>query len=172
MLRKTGAFFALVAFLMLSSLVPFSGKAHAAPLTNPTIDFQALQKTCAVIEIRLNGAQHTITCTKPRTSIRKGVKPLLSQSPCLLSDELEVKNYNYSGDLCFSGLGYLGVKIYQVDEVDNHSPFYQTWIRDYDPSGSYCTIEPGSFALFSTNNPAFVTQLDENGAQGSDCPQA
>lgn len=166
MLRKIGALLALVTFLVLSS-----GNAHAASSSSSSVDFAALQKKCAVIEVHLSGAQHTITCTKPRgSSVKTGSKPYLSRTACWFSDTLEVKNYNYSGDLCFSGLGYLGVQIYQVDEVDNHHPFYQSWIRDYDPSGVSCTIEPGSYALFSTNTPAYVTQLDLGNANGSDCP--
>lgn len=39
--------------------------AAAAPASSP-IDFAALQKKCAVVEIHLNGVQYTITCTKPR----------------------------------------------------------------------------------------------------------
>lgn len=166
MLRKLGTLFALVTVLVLSS-----SSVHAISPATSSIDFAALQKTCAVVEIHLNGTQHTITCTKARgSSAKTGVMPYLGRTACWLSDAVEVKNYNYSGDLCFSGLGYLGVQIYQVDEVDNHHPFYQSWIRDYDPSGVFCTIEPDSYALFSTNNPAFVTQLDLGNSDGGDCP--
>ncbi len=161
MFRKIVYISALVTFFLL-----FSSKAHAAMYSNSNIDFTALQKNCVIINVHLNGLQHTITCSKERTS---SVTPNTGQINCALGGILQVKNYNYSGVLCFSGYGYLGVKIYSVDEVDNGSYTSPSWIRDYDPTGSTCTIETRSYTVFNESNPAYLTQIDIGDSQGPDC---
>lgn len=168
MFRKLTVILAMLALLVLSSDNVFADSSTSSP-----IDFSALQKKCAVVHVQLNGFQHTITCLKVRSSNSKlGTSPNLGRSNCTFDDVIEIHNYNYSGDLCFAGLGYLGVQIYQVDEVDNHgdTTFDPAWIRYYDTSGHFCTINWGSYALFSTNNSVYVTQLDLGNTNGPNCP--
>lgn len=67
------------------SLAATSGTAYASSThTNSsvdaggTVDFTAMQKWCAVIEVHLNGAQHTVTCLQTYKS--KG--PYLGRVNC------------------------------------------------------------------------------------------
>lgn len=159
--------------LLLTLFVLSSSSAFATSITSLPVDFSALQKTCAVVHVQLNGLQHTITCSKMRSSNSKlGYSPDLSRVDCGFADVLDVHNYNYSAELCFGGAGYLGVQIYQVDEVDNlgDPAFDSAWLRYYNTSGHFCTIGWRGYALFSTNSPVYVTQLDLGSTNGSNCP--
>jgi hypothetical protein len=85
---------------------------------------------------------------------------------------IQVWNNDYGGQLCFQGLGYLGVNIYQVNEVDNESQggYSDMWMRYYRPYGITCTIQPYHFKTFGggiTN--VEVTQLDYGASNGGTC---
>ncbi len=157
MLHKTVFLLAI-----LTCLVLFNGNAHASPPSS-SVDFAALQKKCSVINVHLDGSQHTTTCTKVRST---SVRPNTFQSDCSLR-VLEIHNYNYTGDLCFSGNGYLGVKIYSVDEVD--ARLGPDWIHFYNPPANTCTIQSGSYAYFGTSSPVYLTQMNLNASSGPDC---
>ncbi len=161
MLRKTIFLLAVLTFLVM-----FNGNAHAAAPSS-SVDFAALQKKCAVIEVHLNGSQYTIACSQIRSS---STHPNTGQGSCLLSD-LTVKNYNYTGKLCFIGKGYLGVQIYSVDEVDNPIGIVSDWIHYYNPSANTCTIQGNQYAYFGTGAPVYLTQIDLNASSGPNCPE-
>lgn len=48
-----------------------------------------------------------------------------SRVPCLNNGtpQFVVWNYNYTGELCFSGAGGTSVKVYDVDEIDTGDDF-------------------------------------------------
>lgn len=145
---------------MLSHLPPSSTSSSSTP-----VDFAALQKTCAVVDVHLQGKQHTITCLQKRI---KGVHPNLYASNCyLFAPNIIVYN---SGQLCFSGGGYPGVAIYQVTAVWNASQDAQVagnmWLRYYHPSGVTCTIAPFASKGFSS---VTITQLDYGQSNGGTC---
>ncbi len=159
--------FRKIAFLLVTlAFFLFNGTAYAATSSSSDIDFSAMQKKCVIVNVLLNDSQHTITCSKARSS---SITPHIGEINCALGGILQVKNYNYSGLLCFSGYGYLGVKIYSVDEVDNGSYTSPSWIRDYDPTGSTCTIGTRSYTIFNESNPAYLTQIDIGASQGPNC---
>src|SRR6266436_117904 len=120
----------LAAVILLISIFAFSGVASAATVTSaiqkgqPDFSTQltALQKACRVVTVSLNGATHTAVCTQSRQTAV--VSPNSYRTPCGWNNEMIIWNYGYSGELCFMGGGYLGVAIYQVDEVDNTQSLY------------------------------------------------
>lgn len=165
---------ALIISGLLSLLFAFvamgGGSAFAA--NSPTVvDFAPIQKWCAVVEVHLNGEQHTITCLQTYASRSKS--PDLGRVTCGLGiTNIEIWNYDYAGDLCFSGYGYLGVAIYQVNEVDNESQagIADMWMRYYHPYGVTCTIFPYHFKYFGGGYTGVeVTQLDFGASNGPQC---
>lgn len=143
---------------LLFTLVTAGGTAHAA--TSSNFDFAALQKTCSIVHIHLNGLEHTITCSRTR---QKGVQPFISRdNACDPSyDTMVVYNYGYSGVLCFDGGGYIGVAIYNVNEVDDVANL-GSWFRYYNTSGGYYyALLGGAYKEigFGSTSNVKVTQL-------------
>jgi len=137
------------------------------PFTAP-VDFGAVQKICPHVSIHLKGVQHTLICNKAQ-----GVPPNLYRSPCTSFENIFISNYNGNGVLCFSGSGYLGVTIYQVNEVYNivgQGVALTMWMRYYHPSGVTCTILAYNDKYFGSGNTnVTVTQLDWGGHNGPNC---
>jgi hypothetical protein len=156
-----------------------SGAARPAPASALTAQLAAMQHRCAVVAVHLNGAQHTMTCAASRRSAGMGrLSPAIwRNNSCILAD-MVIWNYNYSGEVCFDGDGYLGVGIYDVNEVDNAS-VVQEWIRYYNSSGGhFCTMQvawdigiPGASTQkkFGNNSTVKITQVDINGSNGPTC---
>jgi len=174
MFRKA-VFFSLAMLLLLGAFalnpkVSHAQTASATAATPPsTVDFAAIQKNCAIVNVHLDGAKHTIDCAKVRVS--GSTRPEIVRFPCLSGRDMEVTNYNETGQLCFFGYGYIGVKIYQVNHVYNFSAFQEAWTRYYNSAGHFCTIGRYSSANFGggyTN--VLVTQLDLGGSNGPYCP--
>jgi hypothetical protein len=185
MLRKALTLFSVVALLLTFSFS--AGQAHAATASSQpsvasstTADFISLQKTCQKVLVQLNGAKHTTRCLSPRTTTAKGASPHLyrdggcSGPQTFEGDSIDIYNYNYSGLLCFAGSGYLGVAIYQVNEVENVSSA-GAWFRWYHGgSGHFQPLPPPyangykyTFGNGTTN--VEITQLCSGSSIGGHC---
>lgn len=138
-----------------------------------------MQRSCAIIHIHLNGPKHTIKCVQIKTG-RPGILPDTPfRTACILGgvlEELDIWNYDWSGELCFNGdSGYIGVQIYDVNDVSNYA-LDDTWIRYYNSSGGhYCTL-PGVQLPLQHNDIGFgdpssvkVTQIDMSADNGPHC---
>ena len=162
--------------IVIAAIFAFSGQVssattpHSTPHQSASSDFSAqlaaLQKTCQVVSVHLDGAKHTAACTQSRQTGSLGVGgthagaalPNSYATGCGWNHEMILWNYNYTGELCFMGAGYLGVAIYQVDEVDNTDCcFYVHWFRWYQP-GTFTNVGPNSSKHFNTPG-VYVTQL-------------
>jgi len=161
-----------VIVLLISAFAFTSGSVHAArnsvQATSPsTVDFATIQKNCAIVNVHLNGLQHTIMCAKVHVSPSN-----LYRSVCPYA-KIILWNYNDSAELCFDGSGYIGVKIYQVNTVFNRVSFSSSWMRYYHPAGVTCTLRAGAFggtkAFGSGNTNVTVTQLDWGDSNGGNC---
>jgi hypothetical protein len=85
---------------------------------------------------------------------------------------IQVWNNDYGGQLCFQGLGYLGVNIYQVNEVDNESQggYSDMWMKYYHGYAVTCTIHPYHYKYFGNGiTNVEVTQLDYGASNGGTC---
>lgn len=158
----------------LCSLFTLGGTAFAA--SPSTINFAPLQKTCALLHVHLDGYQHTITCLSSRSTTNPNAKisPELVRTACTWPMNIYIENYGNSF-VCFDGGGYLGVQIYNVNDVTNVSddiiPLQEPmWIRWYSP-GTYCTIQPGVNKHFGDGGHTGieVTQLDWGATNGGNC---
>jgi hypothetical protein len=181
MLRKllvTSAALTAMAFSLplavAASAAPHTSTAHSA--ASFTREIAITERSCAVINIHLNGSHHSISCEVPRAN-RAGVKLDTYRDGCTLGGELNnlsIWNYDNSAELCFDGNGYIGVGIYNVNSVNNFS-IYDTWIRYYNPTGHFCTL-PGAIFPFQDNYINFgdpssvkVTQIDIGADNGPNC---
>jgi hypothetical protein len=172
-IRRTLATIGVLTFLC--TVFASGGTAFAA--SPSTVNFAPLQKTCAILQVHLNGIHYTTTCLRPRSTTNPNAKisPDLGRSDCSsIFQNIKIWNYNYTGELCFDGGGYLGVQIYQVNDVYNVSadviPLQESmWIRYYQP-GTYCTIQPGYDKDFGSGYTNIeVTQLDWGASNGGNC---
>ncbi len=162
MIRKTITLLGVLTLLLVSFTFA-RGNAFASapkfdvPFTAP-VDFAAVQKICPHVSIHLNGAQHTLTCLKSQ-----GAQPNLSRGPCGFQN-IDISNYNNTGELCFNGGGYLGVNIYQVNSVYNAAGqgyALPMWMKYYHPSGVFCSLYAYNSKNFGNGNTNVeVTQLD------------
>ncbi len=170
MLRKVLVFLGLLALLL--TIFATGGSALAAtssgPSTSSNIDVATLQKTCSIIHIHLDGLNHIITCTRHR---QKGIQPNLYRDDSCNPNNytLVVYNYGYSGVLCFDGSGYLGVGIYDVNEVDD-TGYLGAWFLYY-PAHRYWSLLGGGYAVIGTGNRSgtTVTQLCYGNANPPNC---
>lgn len=165
MFRRTLVISSLLSVLF--AFVAMGGVASAAT-NSSTVDLAAMQQWCAVIKVSLHGEQHTITCLQTHK-----VHKDLSRTTCGSGiTNITVWNNDYGGQLCFTGFGYLGVNIRQVNEVDNdgQSGPYAMWMRYYWGYGVTCTIPPNWFKYFGNGiTNVEVTQLDYGSPNGPNC---
>lgn len=157
------------AFFQFSSPQAYAATGHRASitvtdsLTSSPVNFASLQKTCARLLIHLNGAQHSISCAEARTSAGT-VQPHLYADYCgnpVDVTTISILNYNETGLLCFYGTGYLGVQIYQVNQVNAY--YYSAWMRFYPP-GAFCSLNAGGDSTNFGGNE--ITQLNSGSTGG------
>jgi hypothetical protein len=132
-------------------------------VSGKVLSFDLVQRKYSVVRVAFGNGQAKVTCLLGRPT-----SPDLFRDSCNSNNSFVLYNYNYSGELCFTGSGYLGVNIYQVNQV-NDTWDAANWIRYYDPPGSghFCTLVAGHGVLA---NSVTVTQLDGNGTNGPLCP--
>ena len=175
--RQTLSLFGILTFLLASTFS--GGQAHAATLQpspqttrSSFVDFTALQKTCQGMLVHLNGAEHTISCLTSSTKAARGGSPHLNRdwSCTTLNSVFTIWNYNYSQFLCFEGSGYLGVAIYQVNEVDNTigSPMWFRWYQN--GVGNFRVVAVNRKVTFGSGTTNVeITQLCVGSTQGGHC---
>lgn len=160
MTRRMLAFVAIFIIVWISVLFPSSNVASASSVSPPSVDLTQLQRTCAVLAIHLNGAQHTITCVHKDPPSQNHA---LSQGPCIpFVTTMQIFNYAYNATLCFEGDGYLGVRIYQVNELDDTSNGF-AWVKWYhqgSTAGHYCAIFPSDAGYWGDSTDVTLTQID------------
>lgn len=152
---------------LLFTFVTVGGIASAAT-NSSTVDFAAMQKKCTVIEIHLNGGQHTITCLRT-SKVHKDLREIACGQGIT---NITVWYSDYAGQACYTGFGYLGVHFTRVNEVDNdtQSGPYEMWMRYYNPNGVTCTIPAYQYKLFGSGlTNVEVTQLDYGTSNGPTC---
>jgi hypothetical protein len=178
----SGLLFALFSFFATGNIA-----SAASPSTNANNAFAAMQKTCAVIHIQLNGTQNTLTCLKSRGGLtasnsihNASVSPYLTHVGCNIQGVNVVvwsNEFNYPGtETCFSGIGYTGVHITNVNTVYDTGG-YSMWLRYYGYNGgggTFCTLYSAGMAFFGggdVHTNVLVTQLAfGDGANGGSCP--
>lgn len=169
MFRKALVILGSLALLLVS--LSASGTAFAASSSDAAIsnvDLAVLQKVCSVVDVHLDGPRHTITCQRLR---EKGVQPLLYRDDSCNSniDNLVLYNYGYTGVLCFAGTGYLGVNIYDVNEVDDVGSL-GAWFLYY-PGHIFQSLLSGGSKYFGSGSATGieVTQLCFGSSNPSHC---
>ncbi len=174
MIRRALAVFGMLTILCISTLLPTGNVASASSVSTPSIDLAPLQKTCAVLSIHLNGAHHTITCLHTHMpKLPPGKTSYLNQGPCIpYVTTMQIFNYAYSSTLCFEGAGYLGVRIYRVNEIDNTNIDFGwvKWYHEGSRQGHYCTIIASDSAYWGNNTNVTLTQINSGGLRSPSDP--
>ena len=162
MFRRTCAAFSLLA--LFCAFFTFSGNAFAATSPTPvassdfSVQLATLHKTCRIVAIHLDGAKHAAACIQAHSE--GSAQPNTGQGPCPLSDFV-IWNYDYTGELCFWGSGYLGVAIYDVNAVENDASDW-SWYRYYPPGapGVFQNIvSGGGYIDYGWGNTGKITQI-------------
>lgn len=150
----------------------FAAPAFAASANHSSANFTFVKKPCAVVEVHLDGTNHTARClhaTMPAYSpqLIANIQPATN---CSSLDTLRVWSNGYGTVTCFTGTGYLGYQINNVNEVDNVSGGEDAWFKWYHHDGGhYCTVDSQVFLANGTNSQIQITQVDVGDSNGSDC---
>lgn len=157
MLRRSLTVFSILAMLL--TFFSFSASASSASTSSSQIDFASLEKTCAVIQVHLNGVQHTVTCFRKQTSTHSGIRPDTGTTSCSNSAKtLTVWAASATVEICFAGTGYLGYTINNVNFVNSYIAY--SWILWY-PAHQFCNISRGVPAYFGGGNSnVTITQIN------------
>lgn len=153
---KTFVLPSLLALLL--TLIATQSAAMAATSSSKPVDLSVMQKTCAVLLVRLNGPNHTISCLHKTFSRR--TPDINRDYNCDSStDTVDIANYNYTKTVCFQGNGYIGVQIYQVNEVDNLQDFVIEFLW-YQPKTCSKIGNYGAHYFGGGTTNKEVTQID------------
>ena len=149
-----------------------AGQVYAAtPSSAPlSANIASMQKTCQEIAIvSLSTKTHSTDCLKQRP---KGITPKISVrgNDCSgnfygLTLETEIFNYNWTANLCFygndsqTGTDYLGVNIFQVNEIINENA-RAGWFRWYPAAAFRVLGGNGGYYYWGDGNTGVeITQL-------------
>jgi hypothetical protein len=163
MLRRSLTVVSILAVLLTFFTVSGSASAastRAASTSSSQIDFASLEKTCAVIQVHLNGVHHTVTCLQ-QTSRYSSIRPDTVTNSCSNSGKtLTVWASSANIEICFTGTGYLGYTVYDVNFVNSYITY--SWVRYYHGGpGQFCNISRGVPAYFGGGNSnVLITQVN------------
>jgi hypothetical protein len=139
-----------------------SSSVRTSSASTPTLNFPAMQKHCAVLNVYLNGTAHPgVSCAHVKMPAKQaGVHPYTSTGPCDGNQTMEI-DYNQGGtSICFHGTGYLAGFGQLFGVTDVIVDVSAGWYRWYDSSGvgHYCTL------AYSALSPGIadtsITQVD------------
>lgn len=168
----------LFAFVTSSSSVSATGVSSSGNSSSPGVDLASWQKTCAVLQVQLNGtAQPSITCAHQqllttRLQGKQATVPNTQVDPnCGVSTAMSVSYNNGNSTTCFSGTGYLGLNpnLMNVNDVNTFDPAFGVgWFRWYDSTGGYnCTLHgPTTLSFFQVVK---ITQVDLGASNPGTC---
>ena len=181
MIRKSLVLFSILAvFISLFTATPTFAASNSKP---SPLDFTSISKSCAVVSVHLDGKNHTVSCRKTRPSgIQGHFIPLIGRDDYCdtTMDNMIIWNTQAGNGtiLCFWGVGYTGVGILHVNEIDDIVPSnteyynaYGEWFRSY-PGGTYTGLIPGRSKIFATSGVTniLVTQLCIGSSNYTYCP--
>ncbi|HLG78964.1 MAG TPA: hypothetical protein VKX46_21310 [Ktedonobacteraceae bacterium] len=145
----------------------------SAPQTSSSfVDPTSFTKTCAVTVIHLDmGKTPAMTCLRARLQAPVVMNPAITQGSCSTSNTVRVFANNFTTLVCFSGTGYTGTSITNVNEADSVANSLFVWVRVYHPLGKFCTFDPNNPAHFAngSNSGYTITQVNANSKQGGQC---
>ena len=169
----------LFAVVASSGSVSATGISSSGSSSSPGVDLTPWRKTCAVLQVQLNGTAHPfITCAHKqllakRLQRKQGpVQPYTQVDPnCGVSTEMAVTYDSGNSITCFSGTGYLGINpnFMNVVEVETFDITVSVgWFRWYDSTGGYnCTLlGPITLSFFETLK---ITQVDPGASNPGTC---
>ena len=143
---------------LLFTLIATQSAAMAATSSSNPVDLSVMQKTCAVLLVHLNGSNHTISCL--HKTLSRSTPYIGRDNNCDgMIDSVDIENYNYSRIVCFTGNGYIGVQIYQVNEVDNLQDFVIEFLW-YQPKTCSKIGNYGAYYFGGGYTNKEVTQID------------
>lgn len=119
---------------------------------------------CAVLLIHLHGNRPvTSTCLAWGKLVNGKMIPDTQTANCFSSGiTLQIQSY-YNGDVCFTGNGYLGIKLDAVWQINTYN--YGGWVLYYDGGPGY-KYYLNSGGLYNCNDSPFcgygveITQVD------------
>ncbi len=163
MLRK-----AIAVFCALFAVFAISGTTFAATTSTTSIGAQiaSLQKTCAVVNVSLHGAQApTAACASTQK-----LQPQTNPDPNCTSGTTMVIFETNGDNVCFDGTGYLGYRVTDAEEVRiNVNQGWFLWY--YSGQSGFCNLI-GKYSLIVFPS-LLITQVDPGNTHvGPSCPPA
>ena len=155
----------LFAFFITFAITP---GASASGISTANDNSTALARTCGVIEVHSN----SMTCLRVRTLAQVYTPESITQGACNTSNTVRVFADNYATVYCFTGYGYTGTWITNVNEADSYGNSLFAWVRVYhNGPGKYCTFDSNNAGRFAngSNSGYLITQVDANSRQGGQC---
>ena len=163
--------------LLVVLLVAMTGATYAANTgptedtgSSPSLNFPALQRHCAVLNVYLNGTPHPgISCAHRQLPVKQiGVKHDTTSGSCNGRESMYIAYNHGSNTICFYGTGYLGgfgTLIY-VTEVD---VFVSVgWFNEYNQTGGhFCTLALDAKLLITES--VTITQVDPGASNTGIC---
>jgi len=160
MLRRSLTVLSILAMLL--TFFTVSGSASAASTSSSQIDFASLEKTCALIQVHLNGVQHTVACLRKKTSTHSDIRPNTGTTACSNSAKsFTIWAASATTEICFAGTGYLGYSVNNVNFVNSYVAY--GWVLWY-PTHQFCNISRGVPAYFGGGSSGVtITQINPGG---------
>ena len=134
----------LVALFALTGATLASRTSSSVRASSPTLNFPAMQKNCAVLDVYLNGTAHPgVSCFHRQMPVKQaGVKPDTSIGPCDGTETMMIVYNSGNSSICFHGTGYLANFGTLTNVTSVSVSLSAGWYRWYNSSGgNYCTLD-------------------------------